>query len=84
MLYYRQPIGYGPAASPRQNLFNEKPYPTWNEAEMHLARIVYSTEREAIEAILPPGFQIEEGVEPTIMFEVPTTGIKFMPGDELA
>lgn len=69
-LYYRQPIGYGPATGPRQNLFTGERYPTWDEAGMHLARIVYSTERSAIENILPPGFSVEEGVEPTIMFEV--------------
>jgi len=68
--YHRQPLGYGPATGPRQDLFTEKPYPTWHEAGMHLARIVYSTERSAIEGILPPGFSVEENAEPTIMFEV--------------
>jgi hypothetical protein len=69
-LYHRQPEGFGPAASPRQDLATLKPFPTWNEAGMHLARIVYSTERAAIENILPAGFKVEEGAEPTIMFEV--------------
>jgi hypothetical protein len=69
-MYHRQPLGYGPAASPRQDLFTQKPYKTWPEAGMHLARIVYSTERTAIEGILPPGFHVQQGAEPTIMFEV--------------
>ena len=69
-MYHRQPLGYGPAASPRQDLFTQEPYQTWPEARMHLARIVYSTERAAIEGILPPGFHVQQGAEPTIMFEV--------------
>ena len=81
-LYHRQPLGYGPAASPRQDLFTQKPYKTWNEAGMHLARIVYSTERPAIEGILPPGFHVEEGVEPTIMFEVFLSKVKLTIGYE--
>ena len=75
--YFRQPLGYGPATGPRQDLFTGSRYSTWHEAGMHLARIVYSTERSAIEDILPPGFSLEEGVEPTIMFEVSLDGDRF-------
>jgi hypothetical protein len=63
-------MGYGPATGPRQDLFTGERYPTWDEAGMHIARIVYSTERSAIENILPPRFSVEEDAEPTIMFEV--------------
>lgn len=81
-LYHRQPLGYGPAASPRQDLFTQKPYKTWGDAGMHLARIVYATERSAIEGILPPGFHVEEAVEPTIMFEVFLSKVELKLGDE--
>ena len=69
-MYYRQPIGYGPATGPRQDLFTGQRYTTWREGGQHLARIVYATERHAIEELLPPGFRLEDGVEATIMFEV--------------
>ena len=48
------------------------------KAGMHLARVVYSTDRSAIEDIIPPGFSAEEGVEPTIMFEVSLGRDKFL------
>lgn len=69
-LYYRQPTGFGAAASPRQDLRTGEAFKTWPEATMHLARIVHRTTREAMQTILPEGFTIEEGAEPTIMYEV--------------
>jgi len=74
-MYYRQPIGYGPAATPRRDLFTSQRYTTWDKSGMHLARIVFATERAAVEAILPPGMRLEEGVTPTIMFEVVSSSL---------
>lgn len=37
---------------------------------MHLARIVTESEHEALDAILPEGFETEKGKVATIMYEV--------------
>jgi len=69
-LYIRQPSGFGPAASPRQDLATGKPFTTWSDARMHLARIVTASDHDALDAILPEGFHTEKDKPATIMYEV--------------
>ncbi|KAG7530451.1 hypothetical protein FFLO_05050 [Filobasidium floriforme] len=69
-LYHRAPVGFGPAASPRQGP-DGKPFNGWKEnSEMHLTGIVLNVERAQLQALLPEGYDIAEDVQPTILFEV--------------
>ncbi|KAK9899472.1 hypothetical protein P389DRAFT_199172 [Cystobasidium minutum MCA 4210] len=68
--YYRAPIAFGPAPTPRADK-NGEPFPTWKtEAWMETTGVVFDVDREGLQALLPEGYEIDPDKQPTIMFEV--------------
>ncbi|KAM0755120.1 hypothetical protein T439DRAFT_353065 [Meredithblackwellia eburnea MCA 4105] len=68
--YHRQPVAFGPAATPRQDPSGQ-PFTTWEtESEQHLSGLVFEAERSSLQALLPDGYELDPSKEPTVLVEI--------------
>lgn len=69
-LFHRAPVGFGPAATPRQdpegNRFD------WSKAKTTTVGVVYDVSIDSVQRLLPEGYKVDVGDKKTtqILFEV--------------
>lgn len=66
--FFRAPVGFGPAPSPRQGP-DGKPF-VWKDSTATTIGVTFSSEHDALDALLPDGYEVERDKPAVIMFEV--------------